>query len=117
MEFEKQIRQRLDPRYVYALQMQFTENSKQIFPEMKLRGLFPNFYFQLSVSDLFVPTIGPQRQYSKIGRPIVGIYKSLTYTLMQKLGATPSSFISGTICFELSVQCGQWTCLCILILA
>ncbi len=26
-----------------------------------------------------MPTIGPQTQYSKIGRPTVGIYKSLRY--------------------------------------
>ncbi len=52
--------------------MHCTENSKKIFLEMKLRGLVPNFYFHVSVSDLNIPTIGPQTQYSKIG--IVGIY-------------------------------------------
>ncbi len=45
---------------------------------MKLRGLVPNFYIYVSVSDLYIPTIGPQKQYSKIGRLNVGIYKSLT---------------------------------------
>ncbi len=75
MEFEKQIRQGLDLLYFYALQMQCTENSKQIFPEMKLRGFFPNFYeyIPVSVSDLYIPTIGPKTQYSKIGRPTVGV--------------------------------------------
>jgi hypothetical protein len=34
-----------------------TENSKQIFPEIKLRGLVSNFYIHVSVSD--TPTIGP----------------------------------------------------------
>jgi hypothetical protein len=34
-----------------------TENSKHIFPEMKLRGLIPNFYFHVSGSDLHVPMI------------------------------------------------------------
>jgi hypothetical protein len=52
-----------------------SENSKQIFPDMKLRGLVPNFYIHVSASDLYIPTIGPQTQYSKIGGPIVGIYK------------------------------------------
>jgi hypothetical protein len=47
---------------------------------MKLRGLVPNFYFHVSVNNLYSPTIGPQTQYSKIGGPIVGIYKSLTDT-------------------------------------
>ncbi len=61
--------------------MHCTENSKQIFPEMKLRGLVPNVYIHVSVSDLYIPTIGPQTcKCSKLGGPIVGIYKSLTDT-------------------------------------
>ncbi len=60
--------------------MHCTENLKQIFPEMKLRGLVPNFYIHVSVSDLYILTIGPQTYYNKIGGSIVGIYKSLTYT-------------------------------------
>jgi hypothetical protein len=40
-----------------TLQRQYTENSKQIFPEMKLRGLIPNSYIYVSVSDLSFPTI------------------------------------------------------------
>ena len=28
-------------------------------PEKKLRGLSPNFHIHVSVSDLYVPTIGP----------------------------------------------------------
>jgi hypothetical protein len=35
-----------------TLQRHYTENSKQIFPERKLRGLFPNSYIHVSVSDL-----------------------------------------------------------------
>jgi hypothetical protein len=61
-----------------TLQMPCVEKSKQIFPEMKL--LVPNFHIHVSVSDLYIPTIGPRRQYIKIGRPIVGMYKSLTNT-------------------------------------
>jgi hypothetical protein len=75
---------------------------------MKLRGLVPNFYIHVSVIDLYFPTIGPQRQYySKIAGPIVGIYKSLTDTYLQKLGTRPRSFISGNICFEVLVQCSH----------
>jgi hypothetical protein len=85
-----------------ALQMHCTENLKQIFPEMKLRGLVPNFYIHVSVSDLHIPMIGPQTQYSKIG-PIGGISTSLTDTL--KLRTRPRSLISGNICFEFSEQC------------
>ncbi len=79
--------------------MHCNENSRQIFPEMKLRGLVPNFYIHVSVNDLYIPTIGPQTQYSKIGGPIVGIYESLTDTWMQKLGTRLRNFISGNFCF------------------
>jgi hypothetical protein len=41
---------------------------------------------------------------SKIGGPIVGIYKSLTDTWMYELGTRPRGFISGNICFEFLVQ-------------
>jgi hypothetical protein len=41
-----------------ALQRTNTENSKQIFPEKELRGLGPNFRIHVSVSDLYIPTIG-----------------------------------------------------------
>ncbi len=29
-----------------------------VFPEMKLRGLVPNSYIHVSVSDLYIPRIG-----------------------------------------------------------
>jgi hypothetical protein len=43
---------------------------------------FPIFHIHVSVNDLYIPTIGPKMQYSKIGGPIVGINKSLTDTYM-----------------------------------
>jgi hypothetical protein len=57
------------------------KNSKQIFPEMNLRGLVPNFYIHVSVSDLYILSIGPQAQHSKIGGPIMEIYKLLRDTV------------------------------------
>jgi hypothetical protein len=36
-----------------TLQMHCPENSKQMFPEMKLRALVPNFYIHLPISDLY----------------------------------------------------------------
>jgi hypothetical protein len=36
----------------------YTENSKQIFPEMKLRGPSPDSYVHASVSDLYIPAVG-----------------------------------------------------------
>jgi hypothetical protein len=42
----------------YTLQRHFTENSKQVFPEMKLHGLISNSYIHVSVSNFNIPTIG-----------------------------------------------------------
>ncbi len=36
-----------------------TENSKQIFPDKELRGHSSNFHIHVSVSDLYIPRIGP----------------------------------------------------------
>jgi hypothetical protein len=50
--------------YIYtanALYRKFETN----VPEMKLRGFAPIFYIHVSVSDLYIPTIGPQMRYSK----------------------------------------------------
>jgi hypothetical protein len=35
-----------------------TENSKQIFPEKEYRGLSPDIHINVSVIDLYIPTIG-----------------------------------------------------------
>ena len=40
---------------------------------MKLRGLVPNFHIHVSVSDLYIPTIGPPILLRKYGT-VVGIY-------------------------------------------
>ncbi len=84
------------------------EHSKEdpifVFPERNLRVLAPNFHFHVSVIDLCIPTIGPLF-CSKLGGPIMGIYKSLKETWISKLGTRPCSFISGNICFEFLVPC------------
>jgi hypothetical protein len=41
-----------------TLQRHNTENSKQIFSGKELRGLSPHFCIHVSVSDLYIPTIG-----------------------------------------------------------
>jgi hypothetical protein len=58
--------------------MHRTENSKPNIPEMKLRGFIPNVF----MNDLYIPMIGPQTQYTKVGGSI---------TLLQAL-----TLISGT---------------------
>jgi hypothetical protein len=35
----------------------FTENPTNVFPEMKLRGLVPNFYIHVSVNNLYISKI------------------------------------------------------------
>jgi hypothetical protein len=59
-----------------------SENSNQIFPKNKLRGLSPNFHIHVSVSDLYIPTVGLSilLQENTVCGPILGIYKSLTDT-------------------------------------
>ncbi len=73
-------------------------NSVCIFLFWELLGLSPNFHIHVSVSD-----------FSRKGRPIVGIYNSLTDTWMWKLGLRPWYSFSGNICFKFSaffsVQC------------
>jgi hypothetical protein len=41
-----------------TLQRQNAENLKQIFPEKDNRGLSPNFHIHVSVSELYIPTMG-----------------------------------------------------------
>ncbi len=44
--------------YYHALQRQYAENLKQIFPEKEYRGISPNFHIHVSVSELYIPTMG-----------------------------------------------------------
>ncbi len=39
--------------------MHYKEDQIHVFQEMKLRGLVPNFPNYISVSDLYIPAIGP----------------------------------------------------------
>ncbi len=61
-----------------TLQRQNAENLKQIFLEKEYRGLSPNFYIQMSVSELYIPSMGLPHLLEEICGPILGIYKSLT---------------------------------------
>jgi hypothetical protein len=74
-------------RYILpTLQRQNTEISKQIFPEKEYRGLSPNFHIHAPVIDLYIPKIGLPILLEEICRPILGLYKSLTYTRMWNWG-------------------------------
>jgi hypothetical protein len=63
-----------------AQQRKNAENLKQIFPEKEYRGLSPNFHIHVSVSELYIPTMGLPFLLEEICGPILGIYKSLTDT-------------------------------------
>ncbi len=78
---------------VTAVSRHCTENLKHLFPEMKLRGLIPNFYIHVSVSNLY---IFPQ---SVLGRNRSQIHESGNWETEHNnyvLEITrPRSFISG----------------------
>ncbi len=86
----------------YCLPMHCKGNSVYIFLFWELRGLSPNFYIHVSVSDLNIRMIGPHISSSRNGSSIVGIYNSLTDTWMWKLGLRPRYSYSGIICFKFS---------------
>jgi hypothetical protein len=67
-------------KHPYALQRQNAENLKQIFPEKEYRGLNPNFHIHVSVSEVYIPTMGLPVLLEEICRLILGIYKSLKDT-------------------------------------
>ncbi len=68
------------------------------------------FHIHVSVGDLYISTIVPHMSCSRIGRSIMGKYKSLTDTWMWKLGLWLRSSFPGNICFEFSVLvlCSAW---------
>ncbi len=64
-----------------------TENRIYVIPEKELRGLSPNFYKHVSVSDLYIPRIGPHIWLQQNRQTDPGnIYKSLTDILVSELG-------------------------------
>jgi hypothetical protein len=60
--------------YIFsALQRKNGENLKQIFPEKEYRGLSPNLHIHVSVSELYIPTMGLPFLLEEICGPILGI--------------------------------------------
>jgi hypothetical protein len=51
-----------------------------VFPEKEYRGLNPNFQIHVSVSELYLPTMGLPVRLEELCRLILGIYKSLKDT-------------------------------------
>jgi hypothetical protein len=63
-----------------SMQRRNTEISKQLFPEKEYRDLSPNFHIYVSVSYLYIPTIGLPILLQELCGPILGLFKSLTDT-------------------------------------
>ena len=64
---------RLVPMYVFP-------KMKLLFPKQNYNVLSPSFQIYVSVSDLYIPTIGGLFCYRQICGPILGIHKSRTGT-------------------------------------
>ncbi len=77
------------PDPAITLQRNSTEISKQIFPEKEYRGLSPSFHIHVSVSDLYISTMGLFILLEEICGLILGLYKSLKDTWMWKLWLRP----------------------------
>ncbi len=93
--------------YFLTLQRQNGKNLKQIFPGKEYRGLSPNFHIHVSVSELYIPTMGLPFLLEEICGPILGIYKSLTDTNVE-LGAEAAQFPEKGI-FQRNCRCSVWS--------
>ncbi len=88
------------------------ENPIYVFLFWEQRGLSLNFNIHVSVSDLYSPRIGLYISSSRIGRPMVEIYKSLTDRRMNvEIGTETPIFLFWEYLFRkfgiLSLQCSK----------
>ncbi len=77
--------------------------------DLPTTGLSPNVHIHVSVSDLYIPRIGPYISCSRIDRSIVGIYHR---HMNVEIGNEAVQILFWDICFKFSllvlcsVQCG-----------
>jgi hypothetical protein len=55
--------------YPFLSFLNCTKNLLFVLPEMKMRGLVPNSYIHVSVSNLYIPRIGLPNSVLEIARP------------------------------------------------
>jgi hypothetical protein len=67
-------------------------------------SLSPNFHIHVSVSNLYIPRIGLHFSCSRIGRPIVEIYKSLKDSNVE-IGTEAAQFLFCENLFRILVLC------------
>ncbi len=79
-----------------TLQRQF----RLYFPFLGIARPQPQFPRSCVFERFIYSRISPHISSSRTGRPIVGIYNSLTDTWMWKLGLKPRYSFSGVICFQ-----------------
>jgi hypothetical protein len=64
----------------YMVYPHCSENPINVFPEKELRGLSPSFHIHVSVSDLYIPRIGPHIFLQKNRQTDGGKYINLSQT-------------------------------------
>jgi hypothetical protein len=81
------------------------EDPIYVFLEMKLRGFVPDFYINVSVSDLYIPTLSPPILLQQNKQTYPGNIQIAHRYMNVGIGYDAALFISWNICFEFSVQC------------
>jgi hypothetical protein len=75
-----------------------TENPIYVFSEMKLRGLVPNSYIHVSVSDLYISTLSSRQLRQPLPQPHT-LYRKSNWFIPRNETARPrSQFLHSCIC-------------------
>ncbi len=96
----------------YTAKSQY-RNFETYIPGNELRCLSSNFHFHVSVSNLYIPTIGLPFLLQEICGSIVGIYKSLTDKWMWKLGLRLRNSFSKNTYHKWDFRCSVLLPVCI----